>query len=103
MSNSLTDRIVGVSFSHDRSVITGTLRTVRYAEAMTRMTRSDYMPAGFLSSITGRLLRGFVIASGTEWRRWQHLGQRSSTLRRAIFARIFSRFARGRQSFNRRI
>jgi hypothetical protein len=104
MSNSLTDRIVGVSFSHDRSVITGTLRTVRYAEAMTRMTRSLlYMPAGFLSSISGRLLRGFVIASGTEWRRWQHLGQRSGTLRRAIFARIFSRFARGRQSFNRRI
>ena len=36
MSNSLTDRIVGVSSSYDRIVITGTLPTVRCAEGMTR-------------------------------------------------------------------
>jgi hypothetical protein len=36
MNNSLTDRTVGVSSSNDRIVITGTLRTVRYAEGMTR-------------------------------------------------------------------
>jgi hypothetical protein len=32
----------GVLSSYDRIVITGTLPTVRYAEAMTRMTRSLY-------------------------------------------------------------
>jgi hypothetical protein len=87
MSQSLTerydDRIAGVLSCYDRVVITGTLPKVCYAEGMTRFLYAT----GSASSITRRLLRRCVIASATERRRWQRLGQRSSTLRGAISAR----------------
>jgi hypothetical protein len=84
MSNSLTDRILGVSSSYDRSVITGTLPTVCYAEGMTRFLYAsgirifDYR--AFDQRLRDRVRDG--VATGSDW------GNRSSTLRRAMFARI---------------
>ena len=77
------DRIAGVLSCYDRVVITGTLPTVCYAEGMTRFLHAS----GIRIFDYPALLRRCVIAFVTERRRWQRPGQRSSTSRRAIFAK----------------
>jgi hypothetical protein len=99
MSNSLTDRIVGVSFSHDRSVITGTLRAVRYAEAMTRFLYAsgirilDYR--AFDQRLRDRVRDGVATLAAT--------GATIEHLAKTQIRKDIRRFARDRQSFNCRI
>ena len=99
MSNSLTDRIVGVSSSYDRIVITGTLPTVRYAEGMTRFLYAsgirifDYR--AFDQRLRDRVRDGVATLAAT--------GATIEHLAKSHIRQDIRQFARDRQSFNCRI